>query len=81
MTTAEQKNYLRLLECEEDGFNYARYFFKQRTGGKMIVAPEHKVIQQTLDRVISGEINRLIINVPPGYTETELTIINMMGRG
>lgn len=81
MTTAEQKSYARKLECEEDGLYFARYFFKQRTGGKMIVAPHHRAIQQTLDRVIDGEINRLVINVPPGYTKTELATINMMGRG
>ncbi|ODM34638.1 phage terminase large subunit family protein [Klebsiella pneumoniae] len=81
MTTAEQKAFARKVECEEDGLYYARYFFKQRTGGKMIVAPHHKVIQKTLDRVINGEIQRLIINVPPGYTKTELATINMMGRG
>jgi phage terminase large subunit-like protein len=81
MTTAEQKAFARKVECEEDGMYFARYFFKQRTGGKMIVAPHHRVIQQTLDRVIDGEIQRLIINVPPGYTKTELATINMMGRG
>lgn len=81
MTTAEQKAFARKVECEEDGLYYARYFFKQRTGGKMIVAPHHKVIQKTLDRVIDGEIQRLIINVPPGYTKTELATINIMGRG
>nr|DAK74190.1 MAG TPA: Large Terminase [Caudoviricetes sp.] len=81
MTTAEQKAFARKVECEEDGLYCARYFFKQRTGGKMIVAPHHKVIQKTLDRVIDGEIQRLIINVPPGYTKTELATINMMGRG
>ncbi|MDU5780754.1 MAG: DNA-packaging protein [Pantoea sp.] len=81
MTTAEQKIYARKIECEEDGMYFARYFFKQRTDGKMIVAPHHRVIQQTLDRVIDGEIKRLIINVPPGYTKTELATINMMGRG
>ncbi|HFP9367892.1 TPA: DNA-packaging protein [Raoultella ornithinolytica] len=81
MTTAEQKAFARKVECEEDGLYYARYFFKQRTGGKMIVAPHHKVIQKTLDRVIDGEIQRLIINVPLGYTKTELATINMMGRG
>ena len=81
MSTAEQKAFARKVECEEDGLYYARYFFKQRTGGKMIVAPHHKVIQKTLDRVIDGEIQRLIINVPPGYTKTELATINMMGRG
>lgn len=81
MTTAEQRNYARKLECEEDGLYFARYFFKQRTGGKMIVAPHHRVIQSTLDRVVSGEIQRLIINVPPGYTKTELATINMIAHG
>ncbi|WP_278810663.1 DNA-packaging protein [Obesumbacterium proteus] len=81
MTTVERKNYARKLECEEDGLYFSRYFFKQRTGGKMIVAPHHKVMQETLDRIIDGEIKRLIINVPPGYTKTELATINMMGRG
>ncbi len=69
------------VRCQDEGLFFARYFFKQRTGGKMIVAPHHKVIQQTLDRVVAGEITRLIINVPPGYTKTELATINMIGRG
>lgn len=79
MTTAD--DLIRARMCEADGLYFSRYFFKQRTGGKMIVAPHHKVIQETLDRVIDGEIKRLIINVPPGYTKTELATINMMGRG
>ncbi|HDX9095522.1 TPA: DNA-packaging protein [Klebsiella michiganensis] len=81
MTTVEQRNFARKIECEEDGLYYSRYFFKQRTGGKMIIAPHHLAIQHALDRVISGEITRLVINVPPGYTKTELATINMMGRG
>lgn len=80
-TTVEQRNFARKLECEESGLYFSRYFFKQRTGGKMIVAPHHHAIQNALDRVVSGEITRLIINVPPGYTKTELATINMMGRG
>ncbi|WP_442596323.1 phage terminase large subunit [Parapusillimonas sp. JC17] len=82
MTTAEQRRALaRRIECEEDGLYFARYFFKQRMGAKMIVAPHHQVIQRTLQRVVDGEISRLIINVPPGYTKTELATINMIGRG
>ncbi len=81
MTTADQRTLARRIECEEDGLYFARYFFKQRMTSKMIVAPHHKVIQDTLQRVIDGEIIRLIINVPPGYTKTELATINMIGRG
>lgn len=80
-TTADHVTMVRRIECEEDGLYFSRYFFKQRMGAKMIVAPHHKVIQKTLDRVISGEITRLIINVSPGYTKTELAAINMIGRG
>ena len=71
----------RKIECEIDGLYFARYFFKQRFGSKMIISGHHKVIQKTLDRVISGEINRLIINMPPGYTKTELSSIFMIARG
>ncbi|PHM48890.1 terminase [Xenorhabdus sp. KK7.4] len=80
-TTAEQRDFARRLECEEDGLYFSRYFFKQRMGSKMIVAPHHRIIDETLQRVIDGEISRLVINVPPGYTKTELATINLMGRG
>lgn len=35
----------------------------------------------TLWKVITGEITRLIINVPPGYTKTEMAVINFMAQG
>jgi predicted phage terminase large subunit-like protein len=50
-------------------------FFKVRDGARFIVSPHHRVIANTLDRVSDGEIKRLIINIPPGYTKTELAVI------
>lgn len=79
MTTAD--HLIRARMCEADGLYFTRYFFKQRTGGKMIVSAHHKVIDETLQRVINGEIKRLIINVPPGYTKTEMATINFIARG
>ncbi|QNC78775.1 phage terminase large subunit family protein [Klebsiella quasipneumoniae] len=81
MTTVEKKIIARRFECEEDRLYFARYFFKQRMGAKMIVAPHHQVIDRTLQRVVDGEIKRLIINVPPGYTKTELATINFIAHG
>lgn len=80
MTTADAKTIARKIECEEDPLYFSRYFFKQRMGAKMIVAPHHRVINDTLMRVVSGEIKRLIINVPPGYTKTELATINFIAH-
>ena len=79
--TAEDILKARLKEFISDGLYFNRYFFKQRMGSKLIVADHHKAIQGALDKCISGEISRLIINVPPGYTKTELASIGMMARG
>jgi len=72
--------YLRHV-LEHDHLRFSRYFFKLREGCKFIVSPHHHIISETLDRVIKGEITRLIINVPPGYTKTELAVISFMARG
>lgn len=71
----------RKLECEIDGDYFTRYFFKQRGGSKMLIGRHHPVIFNTLEQVIQGEIPRLIINVPPGYTKTEIASISFMARG
>lgn len=49
--------------------DFARYFFPEREGMDFIEGPHHRVIGETLDRVLRGEISRLIVNVPPGYTK------------
>lgn len=71
----------RRFECELDSSYFARYFFKQRSGAKMLIGRHHPIIFNTLDRVVSGEIKRLIINIPPGYTKTEIASISFMARG
>jgi hypothetical protein len=51
MSTDVEPDVLRQVakvRCQDEGLFFARYFFKQRTGGKMIVAPHHKVISKRL---------------------------------
>lgn len=71
----------RKLECKLDGLYFSRYFFKQRFGFKMLINWHHELIQETLQKVIDGKIKRLIINIPPGYTKTEMGTINFIARG
>lgn len=66
---------------ERSHLHFTRYFFKHREGTKFIISPHHKVICSVLDRVFSGEITRLIINIPPGYAKTELVVIQFIARG
>lgn len=79
-------NEARRLECELSGIYFARYFFKQTLGAKMIIGRHHSIVQSALDRTMlppdePGFIPRLIINVPPGYSKTSLAVIDYMARG
>lgn len=78
-----QINKLRLLKyhCEQEHLAFSKYYFTARMGSKLIVGPHHEAIIRAIDLVIEGKTNRLIINVPPGYTKTEFASIMLMARG
>lgn len=67
--------------CIASHLDYTRYMFPARYGSKFIISPHHFEICNALDRVFSGEITRLIINVCPRYSKTELAVINLAARG
>jgi predicted phage terminase large subunit-like protein len=60
---------------------FTRRFFIEKEGQPFSVAPFHPVMCDTLDKVFSGEIKRLIINIPPGYGKTALGVINFIAHG
>lgn len=66
---------------ETDGMLFMRYFFKLRENTRMILNWHHYLIEYVLQAVIDGHINRLIINVSPGYTKTEQAVLNFIARG
>lgn len=57
---------------------FTRYFFKERNSKKFIVAEHHKIIFDALERVMSGECKRLIINIAPRYGKTEIAVKNFI---
>ncbi len=71
----------RKVECELDGMYFFRYFFKTRTGAKALINWHHQLVDSVLQQVIDGDIDRLIVSVPPGYTKTEQAVISFMARG
>lgn len=77
---SKQKRVLRHLVLH-DHLSFLRWSMKERLGFKIEVAKFHHVLCDTIDRVISGEIKRLIINIPPGFTKTEAVAIAFMARG
>lgn len=61
--------------------NFTRYVFKNKTGNRFVVGDHHKAICDALDKVIRGEITRLMINIAPRYSKTELAVKNFIAYG
>lgn len=66
------------IEARRDFYFFSRWMFMQRKGFKWIRAPHHSAICAALMRVFLGQTKRLIINVPPRYSKTELAVVNWM---
>lgn len=64
------------LAAKEDFYFYSRWMFLRRRGYQWLRGPHHKAICDALVRVYTGECKRLIINVAPRYSKTELAVIN-----
>ncbi|MFG6566687.1 phage terminase large subunit [Sulfitobacter sp. 1A13679] len=81
MNALPTKHEIQKEWARRSNLGFARYHFPAREGMPLIEGPHHRVIGQTLDRVHSGEISRLIITLPPGYTKTEMAVVNFIARG
>ena len=61
-----------------DLYWFSQWMFEQRKGFPWIKAEHHEIICKALTKVVTGECKRLIINIPPRYSKTELAVINFM---
>jgi predicted phage terminase large subunit-like protein len=65
----------------EGTLNFTRYFFKKRFNRKFVVGQHHVRISDVLDRILKGELTRVIFNVAPRYGKTELITKNFIAMG
>ena len=73
--TDEQKQVSRVL-AKEDFYFFSRYMFLARRNTSWRKNWHHKTVCDALNRVHRGELKRLIINIPPRYSKTELAVVN-----
>lgn len=82
MTTATiddlRERYVAAAMAREDLYFFARWMFRRRRGYQWARAAHHRTIADALMRVFRGECTRLIINVPPRYSKTELAVVNFI---
>jgi predicted phage terminase large subunit-like protein len=62
------------MKCEGDFLFFVRYMFYHMYGRKFTVSPFHVKIANALMRVYNGDCKRLIINIPPRFGKTELSV-------
>ena len=66
----------------QDSLNFTRYFFKEMTGGsRFVIGQHHRLICDKLNAVLRGEIKKLIINIAPRYSKTEIAVKNFIAMG
>lgn len=58
--------------------SYVGTIFEQKHKTSYIFGEHHRKIIETLEKVISGEIRKLIINIAPRYGKTELAVIQFI---
>lgn len=61
--------------------NFTRYFFEVKNKRSFIIGEHHRKVCAALDKVLSGEIKKLIINIAPRYSKTELAVKNFIAMG
>lgn len=76
----EQISAIRVL-CEQSQHAFTALMFRAMEGKRFRLGRHHKLIDETLDKVVTGEIPRLIVNEPPGYSKTLQCVIMFVARG
>lgn len=64
--------------AREDLYFFSRFMFRHRKGFRWKHNWHHEAICEALMRVYRGESRRLIINIPPRYSKTELAVVNFI---
>lgn len=65
-----------------DSLHFARHFFRATHGdSQFVLGRHHRLICDKLNAVLRGECKRLIINIAPRYSKSELVVKNFIAMG
>jgi len=68
----------QIADCKTDLLAFTQVMFKARKGSDLKFNQHQVDICNALERVVIGQTNRLIINIPPRSGKTELAVINFI---
>lgn len=65
-----------------DSLNFSRFFFQhQNNGKKFVIGKHHRLICDKLNLVLQGKIRRLLINIAPRYSKTQIAVKGFISNG
>ena len=70
----DKERAVSLMLAREDFYFFVRWMFLQRKKYKWMKAPHHEAICKKLMDVYEGKTTRLIINLPPRGSKTEIAV-------
>ncbi|SDC50464.1 phage uncharacterized protein (putative large terminase), C-terminal domain-containing protein [Sphingomonas sp. YR710] len=68
----------RQAEARASLYWFTRYGFLQQRRQKWLHNWHHRAVCKKLEAVFEGRCRRLIINIPPRYSKTEIAVVNFM---
>lgn len=68
-------------KCLKSLLFHTRYFFKHQYNRKFVIGEHHDIIANALERVLTGDLKRLIINIAPRYGKTEIAVKSFISHG
>jgi hypothetical protein len=74
----DEHRYVAAKNARVDLYFFAKWIFLQQRGYQWQRAQHHRLVCDALMRVYKGECRRLIINIPPRYSKTQLAMIYFM---
>lgn len=75
---SNEKQFVAAELARNDLYFFTRWMFRQKRGYAWMQAEHHKLICEALMRVFNGKCKRLIINIPPRYSKTEIAVVNFV---
>jgi len=74
-------NKMARLATQYSLLDYTCFFFKEMYGRKFAINKHHVLISDLLTRVLKGEVTKVMINIAPRYSKTELAVKNFISHG
>lgn len=67
--------------CLAANLNFVKYAFWRENGKQFIVNSHHITITDVIDQILEGKLTKVIFNIAPRYSKTELVVKRLMANG